>query len=498
VSAASISDLTAEKRRALLARLLRGQAAKGLPLSFAQERHWFLQQLAPDSHDYNLSKAVRLTGRLKAPALEQTLSEINRRHEILRTTYAVVEGQPVQVISPAERLALQVVGLKDLTHAEREAKAERLATDESWRSFNLSAGPVLRTTLLKLDEDEHVMLFTLHHIAGDGASLGVLIRELTTLYHAYAGGEPSPLPELPIQYADFAVWQRERLQGEVIQEHLAYWKRQLGGQIPKLRLLTDRPPPVAQTRRGDSQFVYVGAGVVQALSALGRKEGATHFMTLMAAFQTLLHRYTGQDEITIGSPISNRHRVETEPLIGCFINTVALRADLSGNPTFRQLLQRVREVTLGAYAHQDLPFEKLVQELQPELRLSPMSLFQVWFGLDYAPAAVRQTANLSGLKFSEVYAAAPAAQFDLTLSMCKIGEEMIGYLSYDTDLLGVDTVGEIIGHFQTLLEEISINPDRGILDIPIAAPGQEDPTVFSGAVFSDCYAQDSEAEFLFN
>jgi hypothetical protein len=357
------------------------------PVSFAQQRLWFLDQFEPSSAVYNIPAAVRITGLLNVAALEQSLNEIVQRHETLRTTFSAVQGEPMQVINPTLALTLAVTDLQQLPEAKREAEVRRLAGQEARRPFDLSQGPLLRATLLRLGEKDHVLLLTMHHIVSDGWSMGVLFREVSVLYEAFATGEPSPLSELPIQYADFAVWQRQWLQGEVLEKQLDYWRKQLEAAPPLLELLTDRPRPTIQAYRGARQALILPPSLTEALKALSLREEVTLFMMLLAGFKTLLYRYTGQGDIIVGSPIANRNRVEIEGLIGFFVNTLVLRTDLSENPTFRQLLRRVREVCLEAYAHQDLPFEKLVEELQPERNLGYSPLFQVMFILQNAPGS---------------------------------------------------------------------------------------------------------------
>ena len=317
-------------------------------VSFAQARLWFLEQLEPGSSAYNIPAAVRLTGSLDVAVLEQNLNEIVQRHEVLRTTFGMVSGEPRQVIAPALALTLRWVDLRDLPEAQQEIQVDRLATEEAQQPFDLAKGPLLRATLLHLGEAEHVLLLTMHHIVSDGWSMGVLIRELAALYQAFSTGKPSPLPQLPIQYADFAHWQRQWLQGEVLAAQLSYWQQQLTGAPALLELPTDRPRSAIQTFRGATQFLALPEPLTQKLKTLSQRSGVTLFMTLLAAFQTLLYRYTGQEDICIGSPIANRNRSETEELIGFFVNTLVLRTDMSENPSFQELLGRVREVTLGA------------------------------------------------------------------------------------------------------------------------------------------------------
>ncbi|HHH41043.1 MAG TPA: non-ribosomal peptide synthetase, partial [Chloroflexi bacterium] len=435
-----------------------------LPLSFAQQRLWFLDQLEPGSPFYNIPTAVRLTGPLDVAALERSLNEIVRRHEALRTTFPTVDGRPRQHIAPELTLPLPVIDLRGLPEAEREAQALRLATEEAQRPFDLAQGPLIRALLLQLDDDDHIALLTMHHIVSDGWSMGILIQEIAVLYDAFAQGRPSPLPELSIQYADFAAWQRKWLRGEVLERQLSYWKERLADLPPLLELPTDRPRPAVQTFRGRTRSFVLPEALSRAIRELGRREGATLFMTLLAAFQALLYRYTGQERFAVGTPIANRNRAEIEGLIGFFVNTLVLRADFSDNPTFRQLLKRVREVALGAYAHQDLPFEMLVDALQPERDLSHTPLFQVMFVLQDTPTGSHR---LSHLTLSPVEAETGIAKFDLTLSMAEEGGLLGGMVEYNTDLFDAATIERMIAHFQTLLEGVVADPNRPIAELPL-------------------------------
>ena len=346
-----------------------------LPLSFAQERLWFLDEFEPNTALFNIPIAVRLSGALNAEVLERSLSTVAQRHEVLRTTFATVEGRPVQVIAPSLTMPLSIIDLSQLPQEEREAQTQQLAQDEARQPFSLAQGPLIRAQLLRLAEQEHILLLTMHHIISDGWSLGVLVREVVSLYRAFCDDQPSPLLELPIQYADFAHWQREWLQGEVLDNQLAYWTNQLADIPPAIGLPTDHPRPAIQSFRGSTHTVSFSSDLSCALKALSRDEEVTLFMTLLAAFNVLLHRYTAQDDIVIGSVIANRNRAEIEPLIGFFVNTLALRTNLSGNLTFHTLVQQVREISLDAYGHQDLPFEKLVEALRPERNLSSNASF---------------------------------------------------------------------------------------------------------------------------
>jgi hypothetical protein len=346
------------------------------------------------------------------PALLRSVDEIIKRHEVLRTHFGEVAGSAVQLIDE-ERATPLVIELQHLEASEREAAVRSLAEAEAGEPFELSRGPLLRVKLLKLEAEEHVLLLTMHHIISDGWSMGVLIRELTQLYEAYSRGAESPLSELPIQYADFAVWQRAWLQGEVLEGQLQYWREQLAGAPAVLELPTDRSRAAVQSYRGAAQTVLLPVELSQRLKELSQREGVTLFMTLLAAFDVLLYRYSGQEDFCVGSAVANRNRAETEELIGFFVNTLVLRADLSGNPSFKELLGRVREVTLGAYAHQDVPFEQLVEDLQPTRDLSRPPLFQVMLILQNIPMHMLQLGNLT---LSAVEAELKTAKFDLTLS----------------------------------------------------------------------------------
>ncbi|HEX8474860.1 MAG TPA: amino acid adenylation domain-containing protein [Pyrinomonadaceae bacterium] len=435
-----------------------------LPLSFAQQRLWFLDQLVPGNPFYNVPVAVQLDGQLNVAALEQSLKEILSRHEVLRTTFDNVNGRPVPVIDAHQTLTLSVVNLEGLTPDKRESHARRLASEEAQRPFDLTVGPIMRASLLRLTEQEHILLLTIHHIASDGWSMGVLVREIVALYESFVAGQSPSLPPLPIQYADFAYWQREWFQGEVLESQLAYWKRQLGGDLPVLELPTDRARPPMQTFRGTTKFFQMPGALVDALKLLSQQESVTLFMTLLAAFQTELHRYTGETDIIIGSGIANRNRIEIEELIGFFVNTMVLRTDLSGNPTLRELLSRVREASLGAYAHQDLPFEQLVEELQPKRDMSHAPIFQVAFVLQNAPMPALE---ISGLKISLLEIESETAKYDMTVSLEETADGLKGNIEYNTDLFDEATIERFITHYRTLLEAIVDSPDARLSDLPL-------------------------------
>ncbi|HEX6908775.1 MAG TPA: amino acid adenylation domain-containing protein, partial [Longimicrobium sp.] len=442
---------------------------KPLPLSFAQQRLWFIDQLEPGRATYNLPYALRLRGRLDVGAMERALSEIVRRHETLRTRFGGDAGAPVQVIDRATPVRIQVVDLSDRPHGEREAALRDLVADEAARPFDLAAGPLLRTTLARLGDDEHALLFTLHHIVSDGWSTGVLVREVSELYGAFAEGRAASLPELPVQYADFAAWQRAWLTGDVLAEQLGWWRERLAGAPPLLELPTDRPRPAAVSDRGGSVPFTLPAQTTRALRELSRREGATLFMTLLAAWQLLLSRYSGQDDVCVGTPIAGRTRLETEGLIGFFINTLVLRTDLSGAPSFRALLGRVREATLGAYQHQDLPFERLVEELAPERALGRTPLFQAMF---IVQNNAREALRLGTLDAEPLGGAGEPAKFDLTLSLEEHGEQLAGALQYRVDLFDGDTIQRMLGHWTALLTAVLADPGRPVTEHVLLGDGE--------------------------
>jgi len=442
----------------------------GLPLSFAQQRLWFLDQLEPGNASYNIPLAVKLTGTLNVGALSRTLDEIVRRHEVLRTSFRAEEGRPVQIISEARGARLAVVELDGLTAEERERAARRLASEEARRPFDLSAAPLLRARLLKLSDEEHVVLFTMHHIVSDGWSLGVLVNEVAALYEAFSRGEESPLPELPIQYADYAAWQRGWLRGEALEAQLSYWRKHLGGDLALLDLPTDRPRPAVRSHRGASESVVLPAELARGLKTLSLERGCTLFMTLLAAFKTLLHHLSGQTDISVGTDIANRNRAETERLIGFFVNQLVVRTRLSGEPTFLELLDRVREACLGAYAHQDVPFEKLVEAVNPVRDASRTPLFEAKMVLQNAPAGELE---LPGLTLSPWQTATGTAKFDLLLNLSESERGLGASLEYNSDLFEADTARRVLGRFRTLLEEVVARPGARLPEL-LASLAEED------------------------
>ncbi|HEY9606414.1 MAG TPA: condensation domain-containing protein, partial [Allocoleopsis sp.] len=447
------------------------------PASFAQQRLWFIEQLLPGGSQYVIPLVFRLTGVLQRSQLEQSIQAIARRHEILRTTFDVVDGQLVQVVAPELQVPLRLTDLRASPVSTREGTVLDRIWQEIQQPFHLDKGPLFRVRLWQLQDTEHLFVIALHHIIFDEWSSGVLIRELGELYAALVEDKPAALPELPIQYADFAHWQREWLQGEVLNAQLRYWKQQLKD-VPVLNLPGAASRPLVQSHRGASQLLELPQQLLDALEELSQQAGVTLFMTLLAAFQTLLHRYTGQTDIAIGSPIANRHRSELEGLIGFLVNSLVLRTNLAGDPTFRELLNRVQEITLAAYAHQDLPFEKLVEELQPVRSLGQNPLFQVVFALQNTPM---EQLVLPGLVLSPVELETKTSRFDLELYVWKCADNfrnlwgkgwqqsdgLRGVIVYNTDLFDSSTIASLRHHFQTLLEGIVANPDAHLSALPL-------------------------------
>ena len=465
-----------------------------IPLSFAQARLWFLDQLQPNSAFYNIPTALRLSGQLNVTALESNINEIIRRHEALRTNFTTIEGQPIQVIASTLELKLLFVDLQNLPFDEREVEAQRLATNEAQQPFDLEREPLVRVMVLQLGSSEYVFLLIVHHIIFDGWSTGVFIRELAALYEAKCTGKPLILPELPVQYADFAVWQRYWLTGEVLETQLNYWKQQLKDAPTLLELPTDRPRPAVQTFRGTHQYIALSLELSEALAELSKRTGVTLFMTLYAAFVTLLYRYTGSDDIVIGTPVANRTRQEIEGLIGFFVNTLALHTDLSGNPIFEQLLRRVREVALQAYTHQDLPFEQLVEALQPERSLSHTPLFQVMFALD---DALVPSMDLLDLTVSSYSVESGTTKFDLTLLMENTASGLIGEWEYNSDLFDATTIERMAEHLQTLLEGIVANPQQRVSELPLLTERERHQLLFEWNNTTKEYLQDKCIHQLF-
>ena len=438
------------------------------PLSFAQKRLWFLDQVMPGNGFYNLPHVLHLQGPISRTVLERSLNEIVRRHETLRTSFRVVDGEVIQFVVPEYSVALPLTDLRKLPDNERSRVAQRLADEIAWQPFDLSRGPLIRAYLLWLRERDYALLFTVHHIVADGWSMRLFREEFGTLCNAFARGQRSPLPDLSIQYGDFAAWQREWMQGEVLESQLAYWKRQLDGITP-LQLPTDRPRPQIFSYRGATRIVRFSKPLTEALKMLSQRESVTLFMTLFSAFCVLLSRYTGQDDIVVGLPVAGRNRAEIERLIGFFVNTLVLRADLSGEPGFCELLKRVREMTLSAYAHQDLPFEVLVEKLHPERHLNLNPFFQVTFQLlngqpPRERPAMRDSACFEIEKTTVI--------FDLAFNLYETSDGLEGGVEYSTDLFDNSTVSQIVDNFRALLEDIVANPDQKIWKLTLLSPDE--------------------------
>ncbi|RKG74500.1 non-ribosomal peptide synthetase, partial [Corallococcus terminator] len=444
-----------------------------LPLSFAQQRLWFIDQMEPGSSLYNMPFSLTLLGALDEDALQGSLDALMARHESLRTTFRTEAGQPAQHIHTGTTVPLERVDLSRWDNPEeRQQEAERLATAETRRPFDLAKGPVIRALLLKLATDEHVLVLHLHHIVSDGWSMGVLVRELTALYEALHAGRTPRLPALPVQYADFALWQRGWLQGEALEAQLDWWRRQLDGAPQALELPTDKPRPATSTQRGDTVPVHLPRRLTEQVEALAQREGATPFMVLLAAFQTVLHRYSGQDDVLVGSPIANRRHAETEGLIGFFVNTLVLRGRFGPRTTFRELLAQVRATTLGAYEHQDLPFERLVESLQPTRDLGRTPFFQVMFALQNAPVPELSVPGLT-VRPARV-GGRTTSQFDLSLELAREGDAFQGVLEYATDLFERSTAERLITHLRTLLEAALARPEAPLRELSLLPQEERD------------------------
>ncbi|MEH2158037.1 amino acid adenylation domain-containing protein [Nostoc sp.] len=471
------------------------------PLSFAQQGLWFINQLTPDSPTYNIPIVINLKGCIDLAVLQNSLNQIIRRHEVLRTSFAVVDAQPAQVINQALPLTLVVEDLCSLSDQERTQEAQRLATEFAQQPFDLSAQSLLRTKILKLDDKNYQLLLTLHHIIADGWSIGILIKELAALYEAFSR-DKSPLPELPIQYRDFVNWQRKWLDGESatrtlrerIQPKLTYWKQKLQGELPVLNLPTDRARSPVQTFKGAQAKFILSQTLTKELKSLSRHSGVTLFMTLLTAFKTLLYRYTGQTDVVVGSPIANRNRAEIESLIGLFVNILVLRTDLSGDLSFLELLARVKLTALEAYIHQELPFEKLVEELQPNRDLSYNPLFQVMFVLQNVPKPNLSLSDIS-VTYEEGYNG--TSKFDLTLFMEDSEQGLVATCEYNTDLFNADTVTRMLGHFQTLLGSIVSDPEQRISDLQLLAPSELEQLLVEWNDTKTDYPQDKCIHQLF-
>ncbi|MBW8873677.1 MAG: non-ribosomal peptide synthase/polyketide synthase [Acidobacteria bacterium] len=440
---------------------------RDLPLSFTQQRIWFLDQLMPGSFTYNMPVVIRFRGPLDVATFGRCLDELVARHETLRTTFRVANGQPVQAIAPPAPCPLPVIDLRALPAAARDAESRRLVRQQIERPFDLSRGPLLRVALERLAADEHLLVLAMHHIVSDGWSMGIFVREAIALYRAFTTGAPSPLPPLPLQFADFAGWQRRWLSGSALQAQLAYWRRQLGDDPPPLELPTDRPRPLTQTTNGRSLSLAMSPALTAAVKDLARVEGATPFILLLSALKALLARYSGQDDLTVGTPVAGRTRVETEGMIGLFINTLALRTGLEGNPSFLEMVKRVRDVSLAAQAYQDLPFEKLVEELRPRRSLNHSPFFQVLFNLQNTPESA---ADLPGLELEFMDLLSRSSKFDLSLSLSERQGAFGGSLEFNRDLFDAATARRMVDHLEILLGNAVAMPERPLSELEILSP----------------------------
>jgi hypothetical protein len=468
----SLGSLSPEEKRRLLAQLMREKSkrTKTVPLSFAQQRLWFLDQLEPESVVYNIGLAARIKSKVQVRVLERSMRELVRRHESLRTTFSVREGTPLQVIHPQPTVALPFCDLRGLTEAEQLASALQLFRQDTQRPFQLSIGPLLRSTLLCLNDEQYALLLSMHHIILDAWSLTILMHELVSLYEAFVQGRPSPLKPLPLQYADFALWQRNWLQGEVLQAHLDYWKRQLNNATP-LELPTDYPRPTVSNHRGADHTFMLPLELSNELLALSRQQGMSLFMLLLTAFQILLYRSTGQTDIVVGSDIANRTHMETEGLIGFFVNLLALRARVDGTFSFRSLLHQVRTMVLDAYTYQHLPFAMLVEHLHIGRERRQMPLAQVLFVLQNAP---RTTTNEAGMKLELLPAETTTARFDLAMFMQEGSAGISGTAVYSTELFKRETVVALVHRFEVLLHSIVERPDVSIDLLDLYTPTEKD------------------------
>lgn len=460
-----LETLSPKRKRALLVKLLHEKKAgkpKIYPLSYAQQRLWFLDQMTPGSAFYNVDTAVRLDFPIDVGCLERAINEIVRRHEALRTTFKPVNGKPVQMVAPQLDIALELIDLTSQPEEEREKEAMRIATEEAKRAFDLSRGPLLRTRLIRLGGHNHVFLLTMHHIVSDGWSLNVFSQELADLYDAFSSGRPSPLPDLRTQYPDFALWQRKWLRGGPLESQLSYWKEKLAD-LPVLQLPTDRPRPAVPSLAGAFHYFRLSKQLVEALRSLGKQNNATLFMTLLAAFKVLMRRYMGRSDIVVGTPVANRNRSEIEGLIGFFVNMLVLRTDLDGDPTFRDVVRRVRETALEAYTNQDVPFEKLVDELQPDRDLSKNPLFQVSFQVFKDPGPAGALENEKGMLDVQ----RGTANIDFGFDACETADGVTGRIEYSTDLFESATIARMMIHFEVLLAAIVDDPDTRISDLPL-------------------------------
>ncbi|HEX2269094.1 MAG TPA: condensation domain-containing protein, partial [Pyrinomonadaceae bacterium] len=481
-----LQKLSPEKRALLSAKLP--------PLSFAQQRMWFLDLYKPDSHYYTIATAVQLTGPLNVPALERSFTESIRRHQVLRTNFVMLGDRPVQFVNPAARVTLPIIDLTEIPAERQVDVAERIATEESQRPFDLMNDKLVRLGLIRLEQDKHVLLLAMHHIISDGWSTGLLIREVSILYDAYSHGREPELPELAIQYTDYAAWQREWLQGEILEQELDYWREELKGAPPVLELPADRPRPALPSYRGGHYTARLSEAVSDGLKALGQEETVTTFMLLLAAFQVFLYRYTGQKDICVGTPIAGRNRIESEALIGLFVNTLVIRTELSPRQSFREVLRVIRDKALEAFAHQNVPFEKLVEVLQPERSLNRTPFFQVMFSLQNAAAA--EAPQMSELKLEFWKHDKTMSQFDFMLTTVET-DRFNFTVEYSRDLFDETTVMRMLDHFRNLLEDIVRTPDQRISRLSLLKDDERRETIAQWNQTETLYPRESSIHALF-
>ena len=474
--------------------LVAGERGDTLQLSYAQEGLWFLDQLGLVGPAYNMSMALKLEGELNVDALDRSLSELIRRHESLRTRFEPVAGSPVQVIGSPGVFALIIQDLSGLQEQDKAVFVQQLSREEAHRTFDLSKGPLLRASLLRVAPREHVLLITMHHIVSDGWSVGIVKKELSALYDAYSVGRSSPLSDLPVQYVDYANWQRRWLQGEVFQTQLDYWRKNLAGAPPELTLPTDRPRPAIESFKGACLTFVLPLTLAGALTKLGRRENVTFFVVLLSAYQVLLSRWSGQEDIIVGSPIAGRTVREVEGLVGCFANALVLRTEVTEDLTCRELLKRVKEVTLGAYAHQDLPFEALVKDLRPNRNLARQPVFQAMLVLQNYPEAQLE---LPGLKWTWVEVERGSTHFDLTLFLYDTPEGLTGVFEYATDLFDRTTIERLSEHFRILLQGLVENPDCTISRLPMLSETEKQRLLLGLNATHVAYSKDALIHELF-
>lgn len=465
------ASLPFEKRMLLVEQLKQnGSRLNCFPLSYAQRRLWFLEQLEPGSPSYNIPLVVSVDGRFDVAAAEESLNEIVRRHETLRTTFTSIEGHPFQIVGRAEPLSLAVIDLCELPEVNREREAMRLATEETRKPFALDCGPLVRARFFKLSPERNIALMVIHHIVSDGWSVGVLLREFASLYQAITEGKPNPLKPFQVQYADYACWQQQWMLGGEPEKDLAYWRRQLGGDLPVLELPTDYPRPQIMTYEGARERVILPRELSESLRRLSKRQGVTLFMTVLTAYAVMLHHNSEQLCILIGTSVSGRNLKDTEGLIGCLLNQIALRVDLSGDLTFIELLARVRRMTIESFAHQALPFDIAVERLQPKRDLSRTPVFQAMFVLQNTPMGAMEFAGLS-LKPLEIDSG--ASRFDLTLDLSDRPEGLAGWLEYKTILFNVQTIARMEKHFQTILSKVVAQPGLRLSELRKALEQQD-------------------------